>query len=76
MSTAVLLRVHNRAQPLYASVTQMVTREYACVMITAEHDVPGYRKGSQHVVPTWRLSVRRPRHRRRWWHRLTRRERT
>lgn len=69
MATAVLVRVPWQAQPLYAQVTGMVTREYVDIVISAEHGIPGWPKGSRHVVPTWRVSTRQPRHKRRWWRR-------
>lgn len=70
MKAPVALRLPHVVTPLYAEVTRMVTSEWADITITVESNVPGWRKGSKHVVPVWRLSHRRPQHRRRpWWRR-------
>lgn len=70
MSTPVALRLSNVATPLYAEVISKVTSEYADITITVESGLPGWRKGSKHVVPVWRLSHRRPKHRHHhWWSR-------
>lgn len=61
------LRLSWSGLPLYVNVEQFVTPQYAYVTVTAPNPHKGWRKGSSHVVPTWRLSEREAKHRRRWW---------
>ena len=68
--THATLRISYADRPLYVRVLQSVTPEYAAVTVTCSGR-PGWRQGSQHLVPVARLTPRRrgAHKRRHWWSR-------